>query len=405
MIAATPMSYPVAGICVGAFLALAVAVGFGALMARGGFPLPGGAKRIGQIDGLRGFLSLSVMVHHFVVWLQISRLGGAWTTPSVNFFQMLGTGAVALFFMTTGLLFYPRIRSGFRGNSWPALFISRVFRLIPLSVVSLVFVTLVIMVQTGRGLDPDFPAAALQWITAVAMPPLLGYAESARVNAYVLWSLNYEWQFYLVVLPVCAVLMDLFRPRLPSWALPVAVVLIGIIGRKLFPGVGVLKYIPLFATGMLAFEAQSRPGIATRMQSRAATWAAVASLAIALILFKSPLDLAWPFLAFFFVAVACGNDMGGLLRTQAAQVLGECSYGIYLMHGIVLFVLFTHGGALTGLFPTPVLPLLLPLAALAIVLLTAATYLAVERPGMAAGRYLADLWRSLAGRKMSLASK
>jgi peptidoglycan/LPS O-acetylase OafA/YrhL len=141
------------------------------------------------------------------------------------------------------------------------------------------------------------------------------------------------------------------------------------------------------------------------MQSRAATWGAILALAVALTLFKTPLDLAWPFLAFFFLAVACGNDMGGLLRTRAAQVLGECSYGIYLMHGIVLFVLFTHGGALTALFPTPVLPLLLPLAALAIVLLTAATYLAVERPGMAAGRYLSDLWRALAGRKISLASK
>lgn len=405
MTAATSMPYPVPGICIGALLAFAAALGLAALMASGGFPLPGGAKRIGQIDGLRGFLSLSVMVHHFVVWLQMTRLGGGWATPSIHFFQMLGTGAVALFFMTTGLLFYPRIRAGFGGNSWPALFISRVFRLIPLSVVSLVLVTLVIMVQTGRGLDPDFPGAALQWITAAAMPPLLGYADSARVNAYVLWSLNYEWQFYLVILPVCAVLMDLFRPRLPSWALPVAVILIGMIGRRLFPDVGVLKYIPLFATGMLAFEAQSCPAIASRMQSRAATWGAILALAIALTLFKTPLDLAWPLLAFFFLAVACGNDMGGLLRTPAAQVLGECSYGMYLMHGTVLFVLFTHGGALTENLATPMLPLLLPLVALAIVLLTATTYLAVERPGMAAGRYLSGLWHSLAGRKISLASK
>jgi peptidoglycan/LPS O-acetylase OafA/YrhL len=399
------MPYPVAGLCIGALLAFATAIALAELIGRRGFPLPSGGKRIGQIDGLRGFLSLSVMVHHFVVWLQITRLGGGWAPPSIHFFQMLGTGAVALFFMTTGLLFYPRIRAGFQANSWPALYISRVFRLIPMSAVAFVFVTLVVMLQTGRGLDSDFPDAALQWIAAADMPPLLGYEESARVNAAVLWSLKYEWQFYLVALPICAILMDLFRPRLPGWLLPVAVILIGVIGRKLFPGVGLWKYIPLFATGMLAFEAQSRPEIARWLQSRAATAAALLALLLAMTLFKSPLDLAWPLLSVFFFAVACGNDMFGLLRTRAALVLGECSYGMYLTHGIVLFLLFTHGGALTDLFATPVLPLLLPLVALGVVLLTAATFLLVERPGMKAGRDLADRWRNFAGRKIFLAAK
>ncbi|WP_296711917.1 acyltransferase [Rhodoblastus sp.] len=399
------MPYPVVGICIGALLAFATAMGLAELLARRGFPLPSGGKRIGQIDGLRGFLSLSVMVHHFVIWLQITRLGGSWAPPSINFFQMLGTGAVALFFMTTGLLFYPRIRAGFRANSWPALYISRVFRLIPMSVAAFVFVTLVVMLQTGRGLDADFPRAALQWITAADMPPLLGYDESARVNAAVLWSLKYEWQFYLAALPICALLMDLFRPRLPSWALPVAVILIGVMGRKLFPDVGLWKYIPLFGTGMLAFEAQSRPEIVRRLQSRAVTLAALLALLFAMTLFKSPLDLAWPLLSLFFFAVACGNDMFGLLRTRAALVLGECCYGIYLTHGILLFLLFTHGGALTGLFATPFLPLLMPLVALVLALLTAGTYLLVERPGMKAGRILSDRWRTFAGRKISFAAK
>jgi peptidoglycan/LPS O-acetylase OafA/YrhL len=274
-----------------------------------------------------------------------------------------------------------------------------------MSVAAFVFVTLVVMLQTGSGLDADFPGAALRWITAADMPPLLGYAESARVNAAVLWSLKYEWQFYLVALPLCALLMDLFRPRLPSWALPVAVILIGVIGRKLFPGVGLWKYIPLFGTGMLAFEAQCRPEIARRLQSRAATVSALLALLLAMALFKSPLDLAWPLLSLFFFAVACGNDMFGLLRTRAALVLGECSYGLYLTHGIVLFLLFTHGGGLTDFFATPLLPLLMPLVALALVLLTAATYLLVERPGMKAGRALSDRWRSFSGRKLSFATK
>ena len=399
------MAYPVLGLSLGAVLAFLAALAVADFLARKGFPLPEGGRRIGRIDGLRGFLSLSVMVHHFVIWLQIERLGGSWAPPGVNFFQMLGAGAVALFFMTTGLLFYPRIRAGFRANSWPALYIARVFRLIPMGAAAFTFVTLVVIARTGRGLDADFPGVALQWITAWDTPPLLGYADSARINAYVLWSLQYEWQFYLIALPVCALLMDFFRPRLTSWTLPVAVILVSAVCRKLFPGVGLWRFMPLFATGMLAFEAQSRAEIACWLQSRAATAGAALALFLGLALFRSPLDLAWPFLALFFVSVACGNDMGGLLGTRAALVLGECSYGIYLTHGILLFLLFTYGDGLTGLFATPYLPLLLPVVAVAVVLLTAATYLLVERPGMKAGRYVADQWRSLAGRNMSLAPK
>lgn len=387
----------------GLVLVFAAAFFVSDLIARLGFPLPASEKRIGQIDGLRGFLCLAVVYHHFVVWTQITRLGGGWAPPTINFFQMIGSGAVALFFMATGLLFYPRIRSGFRANNWPSIFISRFFRIIPLSVVAVGLVTLVIMVHTGHGLDAGYAGAALQWITAIEMPPLLGYPDSARVSAYVLWTLKLEWQFYLIALPLCALLMDLMRPRLPSWVTPVAVIAVSLIARKLFTGVVMWKFLAMFATGMLAFEAQSRPKIARWLQSRAATWIAVACLVTAALLFKSPLDLAWPLLAFFFFAVACGNDMGGLLRTRAAIVLGECSYGMYLMHGMVLFLLFTHGSALTDRFSTPYLPLLLPFVALLVIPVTAATYILVERPGMRAGHFLARRVRKSSSKKTAAA--
>jgi peptidoglycan/LPS O-acetylase OafA/YrhL len=399
------MNSLVLGQLAGVVLAFAGAIWVAGLIARRGFPLPAEDNRIGRIDGLRGFLCLAVVCHHFLVWMQMTRLGGSWAPPAVNFFQMIGSGAVALFFMTTGLLFYPRIRSGFRANNWPAVFVARVFRIMPMSVISFALITLVIMLHTGNGIDSDFPAAALQWITAADEPPLLGFARSAQVNAYVLWTLKIEWMFYLLALPACALLMDIFRPRLPSWTVPVAIILISIICKKLFPGVGFWKYMPLFATGMLAFEARSRPELVRWLKSRAATWGAVIGLLTAAILFKSPLDLAWPLLAFFFFAVACGNDLGGFLSTPASMVLSECSYSMYLLHGMVLFLLFTEGSAITNLFATPVLPFLLLLAALIVVPLTAAGFLLVERPGMIAGHSLARRLRSLSARKVSLATE
>jgi len=187
------MSYPVLGVGLGTELYFLAAILIGHLLAFCRFPLPADGKSIGHIDGLRGFLALSVMVHHFVVWTQVTRLGEAWSPPKINFFAQLGAGGVALFFMTTGLLFYPRILAGFSSCSWPAIYISRFFRIIPLSVFSFALITLAIVFQTGHGFDADFPHAALQWIFALDEPPLLGFVDSSRVNAYVLWSLKYEW--------------------------------------------------------------------------------------------------------------------------------------------------------------------------------------------------------------------
>jgi peptidoglycan/LPS O-acetylase OafA/YrhL len=399
------MSLPVIGLCLGGALAFLAAMATGHALAKAGFPLPPGEKRVGRIDGLRGFLALSVMVHHFAVWLQMTRITGAWDQLHVNFLQQLGATGVALFFMTTGLLFYPRILAGFRANSWPAIYIARYFRLIPMSVAAFALITVVVMLHTGRGLDAAFPRAALQWIFAVAQPDLLGFRQTTRVNAYVLWSLTYEWLFYLAVLPLSALATDLVRHRLPSWTLPLALILVGELFRRVFHDAHFWRFLPMFATGMLAFEAQARPAFAARLGSPAMTLPAVAALLASMIFFKTPLELAWPFLAFFFFAVAAGNDLGGLLRTKAALVLGECSYGIYLTHGVALFLLFTYGGALTGLFPTPFLPLLLPLVAVVVVLFTATTYLLVERPGMKAGRHLANLWRNFAARRPAPAAR
>lgn len=76
------------------------------------FPLPPRDSRLGCLDGLRGLLALSVLIHHFCVWIGITQFGGRWSEPSSNLITQMGAGAVGLFFMTTGMVFYPRILKG-----------------------------------------------------------------------------------------------------------------------------------------------------------------------------------------------------------------------------------------------------------------------------------------------------
>jgi peptidoglycan/LPS O-acetylase OafA/YrhL len=392
------MDYPILSICLGVVFSLLAAALAGGALAWLGFPLPPGKRRIGRIDGLRGFLALSVMMHHFVIWTQITRLGGSWSQPDVYFFNQMGAGGVSLFFMVTGLLFYPRILAGFRANNWPEIFIGRVFRIVPLVVVTVAVVTLISVLQSGHGPGAGFPLAALRWITATAMPPLAGDADSGRMIAYVLWSLKYEWQFYLIVLPSCALAIDFIGGRTPSWVLPLALILLSLLGQAFASSIGMFKFLPLFAAGMLAYEAKNAPRISQWMQTPVAALIAGCALAVGMTQFVAPYTIALPLFALFFTAVACGNDFGGLFSSKASLVLGECSYSIYLMHGLVLYLLFTFGTALTGLFPTYLLPMLMPLAAIVVVLLTAVTYLLVERSGIDMGRVLIRRWRALVGR-------
>lgn len=77
-----------------------------------------------------------------------------------------------------------------------------VFRIVPLVATSVAVITFLIFLRTSARPGLGYFAAAAQWVTSWGEPPLLGYPNSGRMNAFVLWSLWYEWLFYLVVLPV-----------------------------------------------------------------------------------------------------------------------------------------------------------------------------------------------------------
>jgi peptidoglycan/LPS O-acetylase OafA/YrhL len=379
-------AYPIASIIAGLIGAYVCATVVGALIAKLGFPLHGG-NRIGALDGLRGYLALSVLAHHFVIWMQVTQLDGGWTAPPVNMFNNLGAGGVALFFMTTGCVFYPRILAGFRANSWVAIYVGRIFRIIPLIVFSVFIVTCVIWLRTGYRMDAAYPKAAAIWISSWSEPPLLGYQDSGRINAYVLWSLRYEWLFYLFILPVCAVAIDLLRRRLPSFSVPVGLMLVSFALRMHGDMVDLMTFLPLFAVGMLGFECQRQEGIRRLLQSRWASLLAFASLILAMVSAPTPYEpLQVALYGFFFICITCGNDMAGLLRARGALVLGECSYGIYLLHGIVLSLLFVDAGRMLRAFSAVETPALLPLVAVVVTGATALSYLWIERFGIRFGR-------------------
>lgn len=380
----------------GVICALAAATLVGEVLAHARFPTPNPSKRISCVDGLRGYLALCVLAHHFIIWLQITRLGAAWVAPPVNLFNELGTGSVALFFMATGLVFYPRILAGFGSVSWSRVYIGRFFRIVPLVAFSVLVITLITFARTGHPLDWAYPGAAMAWIATLGEPFLLGDPNSSRANAYVLWSLQYEWKFYLTVLPLCAAINSVIRNRLPTVALPLSILTAcGVAQAFHVEHPAMLKYAPLFAVGMLAHEISTREALASALRSKWATVVAIAALAAGVMAFPFPYGSALPFFAVFFITVACGNSLGGLLNTRGARVLGECSYGIYLLHGIVLSLSFTELAPAWRSLATPLSPALLPMITLVVVPVTALTHLAIERPMILLGAECARQWSAI----------
>nr|WP_255400286.1 acyltransferase [Novosphingobium sp. HII-3] len=355
---------------------------------------------------MRGCLALSVMVHHFYIWTNIKYFNGTWDAPDVNFIAQMGAGAVALFFMTTGFVFYPRILNGWKSTSWITVYITRVFRILPLTLLSVILITAVIYYRAGGTFNATYAYAAAHWLSGFGEPDLLGYTDSGRINAYVLWSLWYEWVFYIAVLPLSAIAMDIVKNRrLPSWTLPVALLCLAFASRifsKVFNhDLEFLRMLPLFGVGMLAYEIQARENLKNLLCSRMCSVIAVGCLVIAMTATRNPYGISLPLFGIFFICVAAGNNVWGLLDTRPAGVLGEISFSIYLLHGIVIDVLFVDANSWMSKLGFAEANLTLCAVSLIVVAVSSLSFLLVEKRAIAIGKAVARSWD---GRKLRLSA-
>jgi len=101
-----------------------------------------------------------------------------------------------------------------------------------------------------------------------------------------------------------------------------------------------IHYLAFLAGIVTAFLVRSS-SFCNFAASRSATFVALGCLCCVVAFFPSTYGLApLGLLAVFFALVASGNSLFGLLLSPASRTLGELAYGIYLLHGITLFVLF-----------------------------------------------------------------
>lgn len=343
-------------------------------------------NRFGSVDGARGFLALAVFFHHFVItyyW----KIEGGWKRPPDDLYQNFGKVGVVIFFMITGFLFFSKILNKNKSVNWIQLYKSRVFRIVPLYLFSLIIITLIVFANTNYQVNVSEIRLLKEFIGWGVFfgGTINGFLETKLINSGVDWTLRYEWLFYLS-LPLCAFLIK----KLNNFGM-----------YFLFLGSILLFFNPIsnshFSTEYIIYFCIGGGAcfIAARLKSvimnRDKLVSSINVILILLVLFyPKTLDFFHVIIiALLFLLIVAGNSIFGLLSLRSSVVLGEISYSIYLLHGIILYIIFSIFRPISFVdYSIDEFILFMPLIAVIVIIVSAITYITIEKTFIRLGKSL-----------------
>ncbi len=332
-----------------------------------------------MLDGLRGFLALGVLFQHAVTNFAYFSTG-IWVITDVRFYRHAGGEAVILFFMITSFLYWSKAIASKGHVDKMRIYRNRFFRLAPMYIFSACIVTLSVLVQTNFQIASiwAFVRSMLSWASlGLVTTTSVNGVSVYPINAGIHWTLHYEWIFYLL-LPFAAIALR------GGWNRLVAVPLLAL--ALLLPDRG---YWIIFLFGIAAAHIVHRwprvrwiAGSGLLRKWWVSALPVLGLLAIYEYQYKPYSVPQYVISLGILLIFIYGNSLFGIFRTRGALFLGTISYSMYLMHGIVLFVVLGLANTIIpikDLAPWPFWGLIL-IAALVTVLASAITYRYVEHP-------------------------
>ena len=296
--------------------------------------------RYGCLDGFRGVLAIGVFIlHSFTAYVYFTT--GRWEWSTSHLFNQLGQTPVALFFMITGFLFTQKASAP--KLNWKQLYISRFARLFPLYAI-IVIIVLAIVLALSKGVLRESPAILAQetmrWLAFVCFgrPNINAYPMTWTIIAGVNWSLDYEIRFYVFGIPLLYFLSRFLTP--PQMLKLSAVLLAGFFAAVLVKGrmYGFPFHMMHFLCGIFSAYIYAQPRLLIIIRHIAFRLIA-AALAMLLLSFSNAHGfLPILFSLVLFLAVAGGLSGLGFLKSRPALWLGDISYGIYLIHGLIVWL-------------------------------------------------------------------
>lgn len=291
--------------------------------------------RYESIDGLRGFLAISVFAHHAVIWYQYLHIN-RWESPKSNLYAQLGQSSVSFFFMITSFLFISKlIHNRETGINWKHFFVSRFFRLVPMYYFSLIILIFSVMKLSNWKIivgNFKFISSIFHWgIFTILKNISINNLESTNIlNSGVIWSLPFEWLFYFS-LPLVGFFLLKSKPSKTIWSICITFILIYIFKN----GLSMEHLISFFGGAIVPL---TRKYYQTKINLQTTFYSFVVILFMILVLFfeSSRNIFCKSLLICIFVILASGNNLFGVLKNATLQLMGEISYSTYLLHGLLI---------------------------------------------------------------------
>jgi peptidoglycan/LPS O-acetylase OafA/YrhL len=292
-----------------------------------------------EIDGLRGYLAFFVFLHHSYIWHEYLSTN-KWEEPKSNLFNHFGQSSVSLFFIITAFLFITKIlESKTPEFNWNNYIKSRFFRMFPMYFVTVIIVLIIVaFVSNFEQKDSFFNCfkSILSWLffSINGSVDINGMKDTFAIFSAVSWTLPYEIMFYFL-LPLFALFYKIKVPFTTIAMFTLTFVIIAVINKS-----SLRNYIP-FIGGIVGAIFINKFKNGTIFKNWIFTFIAIGLLFILIFNFHSGRKLIPILLStIIFIIIASGNSFFGLFSNVISRQLGQITYSIYLIHGVVLFIVF-----------------------------------------------------------------
>jgi peptidoglycan/LPS O-acetylase OafA/YrhL len=283
-----------------------------------------------NLDILRSVAVLTVFLTHFLQITAGCKVGDHFAYGVETY--SLGHVGVLIFFVHTSLVLMQSLeRTGAGLTDWPLIryfYIRRAFRIYPLSVCLVVLSITFSIPQNALGTPYTWYGA--KWVLRNLL--LIQNLADNNVVSGPMWSLPYEVQMYLA-LPILFLVLRATR----GFARLICIYLIGSALSLFHP---VLRYLPCFLAGVIAYR------LLGRVQPRFRAWLWCPAVIGAVVLYVRLV----PYSETSWLAddLSC-LIIGGLIPlfrknagpiTAVAAHVAKYSYGIYLCHMPIIWLLY-----------------------------------------------------------------
>lgn len=287
-------------------------------------------QRKSPIDGARGILALSVLVHHFYItytW----KTGIGWVPPSIRYLNNLGTMSVSFFFMITSYLFLSKINT--ISINWKKLFVSRFKRILPMYFFVFFIITGITLqtISTNSYSCEQFLYYIYKGLT-FRMESFGGFYPSIVIS-HANWTLIYEWVFYFS-LPL---IYFLWQQKIPPIKLLIITICIAyVLIKHTRP-----DFYWLFFLALPSVILKQQINLFIQKYNHYLHIPMITLTGYILFFTAGYSTEQMLLLALLFSFIANGYSFMGILNIIALRKLGEISFSLYLTHGIYLYLFFT----------------------------------------------------------------